>query len=365
MLTAMAILRTLPYLLSAVLLAGGGYLAGAVTDPFAPTTTEIRGELASEAPHLRDELKAARGKAAELTGELERAQTTIDRLRGELATTRTRVADLQQRTEAAEAARADAEARTAELAERVAALEARAGEARAGGPQTQAAATSADPATPAETGETTADAPEAAGSNGVETATAGQAASPESRGADATAGGQGAQPQADGAPDNPETGDSTPGDEQTAEAAGEAAQADGRNSAPDAATGADAGRALAPGTAALEPIDPTIRQANRLEGGVESYQQGDYAAAFEAWLPLAQAGYARAQLHLGALFLEGRGVQRDDALAYAWLTIAQDNGSRNARGLLNTLQQRMDAAELTRARRLVAQAGGETAAQAN
>ena len=122
----MSIARALPYLLLALVLAAAGYLAGAVTDPFAPMPSSVRGELSPQEPRLRRELEQARGEAADLTGELQRAQSTIDRLRADLTETRARIADLQQRAEAAEEARAAAQSRIGELAERVAALEARA-----------------------------------------------------------------------------------------------------------------------------------------------------------------------------------------------------------------------------------------------
>ena len=93
-----------------------------------------------------------------------------------------------------------------------------------------------------------------------------------------------------------------------------------------------------PNAQALSAISPDTRQANRLVAGVQAYQDAAYQEAFLAWLPLAQAGYARAQLHLGALFLEGRGTERNDPLAYAWLTIARDNGSQNAGPLLDRLR---------------------------
>ena len=90
--------------------------------------------------------------------------------------------------------------------------------------------------------------------------------------------------------------------------------------------------------------------------GVKAYQEAAYAEAFRAWLPLAQAGYPRAQFHLGALFLEGRGTDRNDALAYAWLTIARENGSQNAKPLLAQLRERMSDADMNRAERLLTRA---------
>lgn len=68
--------------------------------------------------------------------------------------------------------------------------------------------------------------------------------------------------------------------------------------------------------------------------GVTAYMAGDYDTAFANWQPLAEAGQARAQFHLGALYFEGRGVVRDLSQARDWLARAVANGSEPARSLL-------------------------------
>ncbi|MBK1667240.1 hypothetical protein CKO28_04180 [Rhodovibrio sodomensis] len=344
----MSIARALPYLLLALVLGAAGYLAGAVTDPFAPTQTRVAGELAPPALQLRRQLEQARGEAADLTGELRRAQATIDRLRADLAETRTRIAELQQRAETAEQARADAQTRIGELAARVAALEARA--------DTDVAQTAEarEPAqTPTQTGDTGTDA--AASDAAPDDGDAAQQAPQTAETAEATD-----TPAPEAADAGPAADAQTTADAQTA---ADAEPADGAAAAAPATDPAVAGAGPAdvdadprPGPDALSPIDPSTRQANRLVAGVQAYQDADYQAAFSAWLPLARAGYARAQLHLGALFLEGRGTDRSDPLAYAWLTIARDNGSQNAGPLLEQLRQRMSAADLDAAQRLLTRA---------
>ena len=325
----MSIARALPYLLLAVVLGAAGYLAGAVTDPFRSVQPSVSGDLSSQEPRLRRELEQARGEAAELTGELQRAQATIDRLRADLDDTRTRIAELQQRAEAAEEARAAAKERIGELAERVATLEAEADRGPAG-----------DSAANQTEGRDTA--PTSPGS-----ADAGASADAVADGSDAS----------DTAVDTSGTEDpGTPSSPAAAAADTAGAQADA-----DVAAIADGGppgfeEDPRPGPEALSSISPSTRQANRLIAGVQSYQDAAYQDAFLAWLPLAQAGYARAQLHLGALFLEGRGTDRNDPLAYAWLTIARDNGSQNAGPLLDQLQQRMSVEDIDTAQQLLARA---------
>ena len=395
----MSIAHALPYLILAVVLGAAGYLAGAVTDPFQPEPTGIRSDLAPKALRLslHRELEQTRNKAASLTSDLERAQNTIDRLRAQLETSRSRIAQLQQRAETAEQARAQAKARIGELAERVAALEAReagtptptdeaarsdtpgrdasddAGQPADGAsPPTPDALTPDAPGTPqgaddppGSPQETAADAPPQPDRSTPEPATPGGAGATD--GPDQQAKAESANPaQAERAAGDGDSdardglGEASASDDSGAAGSGAAdtgavAQADGAG--PQAATG-PSGRAqdLRPGANALSPIDPTTRQSNRLASGVEAYQDAAYAEAFRAWLPLAQAGYTRAQLHLGALFLEGRGTDRNDALAYAWLTIARENGSQNARPLLAQLRERMSDADMNTAERLLTRA---------
>ena len=369
----MSIARALPYLLLALVLAAAGYLAGAVTDPFAPAQTSVRGELSPQEPRLRRELEQARGEAAELTGELQRAQSTIDRLHADLARTRARIAELQRRAENAEAARAAAQSRIGELAERVAALKARAdagataetrndtgdaATADAGRPASTAGPTAASPDTaPSREDAAPSPEPDVAGDDAPAPDTATSIAAGEASANDDSAAAEGGA--AESATTESATTQSATEDRATEDGATEdgatedGATEDGsaRNAGPS-----DVELDARPGSGALSAIDPTTRQANRLVSGVQAYQDAQYQAAYRAWLPLAQAGYARAQLHLGALFLEGRGTERNDPLAYTWLTIAQNNGSQNAGSLLDQLRARMTDADMDAARQLLTRA---------
>jgi len=63
-----------------------------------------------------------------------------------------------------------------------------------------------------------------------------------------------------------------------------------------------------------------------LEDGLAAYQDKDYAKAIEIWRPLADSGNAAAQFRLGAMYIEGRGVERDDAEAVKWFRRAAEQG---------------------------------------
>jgi hypothetical protein len=63
-----------------------------------------------------------------------------------------------------------------------------------------------------------------------------------------------------------------------------------------------------------------------LGGGYQSYLKGDYNAAYEEWLPLAELGDVEAQYNLGVMYDEGAGVERDLAAAAAWYHKAAEQG---------------------------------------
>ena len=63
-----------------------------------------------------------------------------------------------------------------------------------------------------------------------------------------------------------------------------------------------------------------------LGGGYQSYLKGDYQAAYEEWLPLAELGDAEAQYNLGVMYDEGAGIIQDLVTAANWYRKAADQG---------------------------------------
>jgi TPR repeat protein len=63
-----------------------------------------------------------------------------------------------------------------------------------------------------------------------------------------------------------------------------------------------------------------------LGGGYQSYLKGDYRAAYEEWLPLAELGDVEAQYNLGVMYDEGAGVEQDFAAAAAWYLKSAEQG---------------------------------------
>ncbi len=77
--------------------------------------------------------------------------------------------------------------------------------------------------------------------------------------------------------------------------------------------------------------------AGPLEDGVTAYQQGNYQAAIDAWMPLADANNPDALFNMGQLYRMGKGVARDPLMAEYFYRRAAELGHVSAQGNLGTL----------------------------
>ena len=93
--------------------------------------------------------------------------------------------------------------------------------------------------------------------------------------------------------------------------------------------------ALAFALAALAPgMGAAVADWNE---GQAAFERGDVAAALEAWMPLAEAGDARAQAALGSLYIHGTGVPVDHAEALRWTRMAAEQGDVTGQFNMGTL----------------------------
>ena len=67
-----------------------------------------------------------------------------------------------------------------------------------------------------------------------------------------------------------------------------------------------------------------------LEAGLEAYEQGDYALAFERFREAAEAGNPDAFGKLAGMYLYGRGTEKDYSNAYIWFGLAEHSGDKFA-----------------------------------
>lgn len=72
----------------------------------------------------------------------------------------------------------------------------------------------------------------------------------------------------------------------------------------------------------------------------------DMETAIQWYVKAADQGMPTAQLALGKLLMEGKGVMQDDAAALQWLSLAHVNGSKRAEDYVKHLIKRMDPAEV-------------------
>jgi hypothetical protein len=61
----------------------------------------------------------------------------------------------------------------------------------------------------------------------------------------------------------------------------------------------------------------------------QAYQRGDYATAFKLWLPLAEAGSARAQENVARMYERGQWVAQDPAMANEWYRRAAEQRAQD------------------------------------
>jgi uncharacterized protein len=84
------------------------------------------------------------------------------------------------------------------------------------------------------------------------------------------------------------------------------------------------------GALAIAAILAATAEAGPLEDGIDAYHDKAYAKAAELWRSLAEAGNAPAQYLLGSLYVEGNGVEHDDATAFMWFQRAANQGDAAA-----------------------------------
>jgi uncharacterized protein len=93
---------------------------------------------------------------------------------------------------------------------------------------------------------------------------------------------------------------------------------------------------LLPGLARAEVADVAFRN------GLTAFNEGSYARAQEAWVPLATAGDARAQTGLGFMYYSGRGVTRDSVRAAEFFQRAAEQGEPTAQLFLAQMYFKSD-----------------------
>ncbi len=72
-----------------------------------------------------------------------------------------------------------------------------------------------------------------------------------------------------------------------------------------------------------------------------AYRNGDYDRAFKDYRELAELGQPLAQHNLAILYAQGRGVRQSELNAFAWATLAVENGDPSAQSLVDELRPQL------------------------
>jgi uncharacterized protein len=99
--------------------------------------------------------------------------------------------------------------------------------------------------------------------------------------------------------------------------------------------------------------------------GMHRYAEGDYAGAMQRFLVAASYADKPSQLSIGLMYLNGQGVQKDPATAWAWISIAAERGYPQFVSTKNDLWLQLSSEQRQQARateqQLYAQYGDPTA----
>ena len=64
--------------------------------------------------------------------------------------------------------------------------------------------------------------------------------------------------------------------------------------------------------------------------GLNAARSGDFVTALSEWKPLAEQGDATAQINLGVMYEDGKGVSQDYEIAVKWYRLAAEQGDVRA-----------------------------------
>jgi len=86
---------------------------------------------------------------------------------------------------------------------------------------------------------------------------------------------------------------------------------------------------------ALRPARADLYSASR------DYENGDYPQAFQELMALAKLGQPEAQLDVAIMYRSGQGVAASDIYAYAWATLAAQNGVAKGKELADKIRPQL------------------------
>lgn len=83
---------------------------------------------------------------------------------------------------------------------------------------------------------------------------------------------------------------------------------------------------------------------------MDAYLNQDYQKAFELYEQTASLGHSKSQFNLGVQYLRGQGVKQNKLTAYAYFSLALDNGFMMAKQARKSVAKRLSESELVQAK---------------
>ena len=96
----------------------------------------------------------------------------------------------------------------------------------------------------------------------------------------------------------------------------------------------------------------TLPEETDFHVGVEAWGRGDYDRALQEFRLLAEQGHTEAQVNLGIIYSQGRGVPKDAVQAYRWYTLAAGQGDDLAEKFKDHLEKPIPPDQIAEAQRL-------------
>jgi len=93
--------------------------------------------------------------------------------------------------------------------------------------------------------------------------------------------------------------------------------------------------------AVLGALGASLPARADLYSAEQDYKAADYPHAFQEFLALAELGQPVAQLDVAIMYRAGQGVEASDIRAYAWASLAAQNGEAKGKALADTIRPQL------------------------
>jgi len=100
---------------------------------------------------------------------------------------------------------------------------------------------------------------------------------------------------------------------------------------------------------AATKVDPQTAFQAKFNDGKTLYKSQRYKEAFRIFQSIAQQGHIKAQYYLGKMYQNGHHVGRDEVDAYAWYSVAGNQGNSTAKNLANGILSGLSIVETSKA----------------